>query len=252
MGRSKSYKIGDMLPVGDSGVIVEVVEYNSWNDVVIKFSNGFLTRTQMGHILRGNVKNLLAPSVAGVGFIGEGEYSATVGRKTTQEYELWSGMLRRVYDENLKKSFPTYIGVTCCEEWHNFQNFAGWFNGYGYSGEGWHLDKDLLHPKNKVYSPERCCVVPNEVNQFLLLNLSRKGSLPTGVAYRADRGTYKAMVSIGGKPKNLGTYRNPEDAFQAYVDGKRAAGKLLADKWEGLIERRVWERLLNFDVRAYL
>jgi len=252
MGRHKRYKAGDLIIVGNSDIVVEVMEYRSWEDVVVKFPSGYVTETQVGHILRGNVKDVFQPSVAGVGFIGDGKYSATDGRRGTVEYEYWSGMLRRVYDEKVVQKFPTYSEVSCCSEWHNFQNFAEWFHNHGYFDKGWHLDKDLIIPKNKTYSPEGCCIVPNEINQFLLLNVSRRGGLPTGVTYRSDRGTYRVIVSVGGKPKNLGTYRTTEEAFQVYVEGKREAARLLANKWEGLVDKRAIKRLLNFDVREYL
>jgi hypothetical protein len=53
-----------------------------------------------------------------------------------------------------------------CNEWHNFQNFAEWFckNYCDASMDKWQLDKDIIVPGNRVYSPETCCFVPNAVN----------------------------------------------------------------------------------------
>ena len=52
------------------------------------------------------------------------------------------------------------------EGWHNFQNFAKWYedNYYEIEEEQMHLDKDILVKGNKVYSPDTCVFVPETIN----------------------------------------------------------------------------------------
>ena len=63
---------------------------------------------------------------------------------------------------------------TVCEDWHNFQNYASWYNAN--SKENCHVDKDLLKFENKHYSPDTCMFVPVEVNNFFI-NSKNKHSL---------------------------------------------------------------------------
>jgi uncharacterized membrane protein len=42
-----------------------------------------------------------------------------------------------------------------------------------------------------------------------------------GVVFRKDRNKWTATVRVNGKPKRLGSFSTPEEAHQAYLDGKR-------------------------------
>lgn len=102
-------------------------------------------------------KDRLAPSVYGIGFMGEGRYKASINYKTTRQYETWKSMMRRCYSSVSLKARPTYRDCTVCDEWHNFQNFAKWFdNNYI---KGYELDKDIKVNGNKTYSPCTCMFV---------------------------------------------------------------------------------------------
>lgn len=74
--------------------------------------------------------------------------------------------MSRCYSITVQKRQPQYIGVTVCDEWHNFQNFAGWYYRRLMSIQ--HvaaLDKDILSGDVKVYSPETCKLVTHRDNQ---------------------------------------------------------------------------------------
>ena len=95
----------------------------------------------------------------GVGVTGQGEYSHLVRKingKHTKVYSVWHDMLGRCYNKKYQEKKPTYIGCTVCEEWHNFQNFAKWYeeNYYEVNNEEMALDKDILIKGNKIYSPQ--------------------------------------------------------------------------------------------------
>jgi hypothetical protein len=94
--------------------------------------------------------------------------------------------------------------------------------------EGRHLDKDILVPGNKVYSPDRCLFVPREVNN-LFSSSSTKDPLsavvcapkfPTGV-YKSDKGvSFYAKISKFGETVYLGSFASPERAYLAYRKAK--------------------------------
>ena len=80
-------------------------------------------------------------------------------------YDRWHGMLRRCYSAAWQSRHPAYIGCSVDKRWHSFVAFREWALSQP-QWEGLHLDKDLLVPGNKVYSPETCLFIPQSVNKF--------------------------------------------------------------------------------------
>ena len=64
-------------------------------------------------------------------------------------YQVWQHMLERCYNSKFKEKRPSYVGVTCCEEWLLFTNFDKWFKD-NYI-KGYQLDKDLLVKDNIIW-----------------------------------------------------------------------------------------------------
>ena len=145
------------------GYQIKIIKCKGSLSCDIEFEGGVIIEDLNYHqIKNGQVKNPYHKSVYGVGCIGIGKYVAHVKRKPTKSYDTWIGMLRRCYSEKSFIRRPTYKDVTVCEEWHNFQTFAKWYEE-NYI-EGFHLDKDLLSKGNKIYSPETCCFISLEDN----------------------------------------------------------------------------------------
>ena len=128
-------------------------------------------------------------------------------------------------------------------EWHNFQNFAQWHEE-NYI-EGFVLDKDILQKGNKIYSPENCCFVPNEINVLFTKRQNDRGDLPVGVIKSYNR--YIFQLSKNGK-RHRKSYETPEEAFQAYKQAKENYIKEIADKWRGKITEKVYEALYAYKV----
>ena len=148
---------GDVYESNNCGAF-EVVKYINCSNVVVQFiDTGFVCATQASHIRRGVVKDYLSPSVFGVGYVGKGKYKASNKGKDTKPYQVWTSMIERCYCSKSQEKHPTYIGVTVCPEWHDFQVFAEWFDE-NYI-KGYHLDKDIKLKGNKIYSPEACLFV---------------------------------------------------------------------------------------------
>jgi hypothetical protein len=112
---------------------------------------------------------------------------------------------------------PAYVGVTCCDEWLLFTNFAKWFKD-NYI-EGYHLDKDLLVKDNRIYAPDTCIFCPPEINLFLTLRDTCRGKLPLGVSMNNIR--FQATISGGDNTKKyLGLFDTKELAHQAWQKAK--------------------------------
>lgn len=128
-------------------------------------------------------------------------------------YRTWSDMLRRCYDSNYHAKHPTYIGCTVCEEWLTFSNFKAWMKTQDWEGKA--LDKDIITPNNKHYSPDTCVFVSRKINNLLVDRGNDRGEYPIGVYLKSNK--YYAQCSIGtGRQKHLGVHDNPEDASKAY------------------------------------
>ena len=127
-------------------------------------------------------------------------------------YVSWANMLKRCYSSN-KQSMTVYRDVTCCAEWLLFTNFAKWFKNNYVSG--YHLDKDLLIKGNRMYSPNTCIFLPQDINNFLILSNNSMGLLPIGVS--ATSGKYVAGMNSKGY---LGRFNTPEEAHKAWQKAK--------------------------------
>lgn len=142
---------------------LKILSYTNSSDVLIEFiKTKYKTNTYSSSILKGSVKDKTIPRFLGVGFVGDGKYTPHKNGHKTNSYTAWKGMLTRCYCKKTQKRQPTYIGCTVCDEWHNFQNFAKWFDVNYISGT--QLDKDIKVKGNKVYSPDTCSFVSREEN----------------------------------------------------------------------------------------
>lgn len=137
---------------------LKITNYVGKYEVYIEFiDTGFRRCTDSTAIRSGSVKDYMRPSVCGIGFLGIGEYKAQINRIKTKEYEVWGAMLKRCYSKITQEHSPSYVGVTVCDEWFDFQVFCQWFND-NYK-EGMHLDKDILSKGSRQYNPLNCSFV---------------------------------------------------------------------------------------------
>lgn len=122
-----------------------VVSYTGYESVTVEFCDGYTKEIQVSQLKTGKVRNPYFKSVYGIGFLGEGEHIASNKDGSAPVYRVWSQMLARCYSKSQQAKQPSYVGVTVCDEWHNFQNFAEWYENN--KVEGWVLDKDFDSPE---------------------------------------------------------------------------------------------------------
>lgn len=133
-------------------------------------------------------------------------------------YRRWRDMIKRCYSHKLQNSCPTYKGCSVCDDWLIFSNFKEWMIRQNW--EGMHLDKGVLSPGNKVYSPDTCRFITQGLNLLLVDNAASRGKYPLGVYLNKQCGKYQAAVSVDHESIYLGVYLTPELASEAYIKAK--------------------------------
>lgn len=214
-------KKGDIYKTNGCGN-VEVILVKNSKDVTVKFlDTGTVITNISGNIRKGAIKDPMKPSFYGVGYTGIGNHGGSLSRGKSIARVFWENMIRRCYSDLYQLTQPTYIGCSVDKDWHNFQNFAEWFEGnFNYDSEDQHLDKDLLKEGNKVYSRENCIFVPKWLNSFLLARGNSRGKYPVGVSEHKPSGMLTAYCTKDGKKVHLGYHSTPERAHDAWLKFK--------------------------------
>lgn len=145
-------------------------------------------------------------------------------------YSKWLGMLMRCHCPKLHLKRPTYVGCETTEEWLLFSNFERWMKTQDWVGK--ELDKDLLKAGNKLYSPDFCIFIPQELNSFTLDSRANRGEYPLGVYLDKESGRFKAQCNnpLIGRQENLGRFDTPEEAHLAWKKRKHELACIYADQ----------------------
>lgn len=184
--------------------------------------------------------------IYGCGFNSKGRYRAAKGGKNTLAYRTWNAMIQRCYCPKFHEKNTTYVDCVVIDHWLDYQNFAEWFYSHSYSEKGYQLDKDLLFPSNRVYSPETCCFVPQQLNSLLINCGSVRGALPQGVSFRNDTNKFRAQIARDGKNHAIGHFDTVNEAASAYKEAKERHVRNMALKWANRIEWDVFVALMNW------
>lgn len=240
---SKVNRTGEQM-INKYGTKVKIIEYISANNITVEFQDDYKYRTKTIYWAFKNnaVKNPYDKTACGVGYLGVGAYKPQTNDVRLPEYRLWKSVLNRCYGANNKK-YPCYRGVTMCDQWHNFQNFAKWYNEnyYEVEGEIMNLDKDILIKNNKVYSPDTCIFVPKRINILFVKNKQHRNGTYIGVI--KDRNKYVAGINIKekGSALTIGRYDTELEAFNAYKEYKERYIKQVADQYRNKIPKKLYE-----------
>lgn len=174
--------------------------------------------------------------------------------KTLKSYTAWANILLRCYSKAYHNREPSYIGCEICEEWKKYSVFKKWYDDN--AKEGFQLDKDLVSPNEKVYSPRTCSFVPTLINNII----SRCGKSDRGrgkycIGVYVDeqqqkKNKYFTSVTEYGRNKYVGSFMTKEEAFIAYKKEKERYIKEVAQNYynKGLITEKVYNALMNYEV----
>ncbi|HBT0444871.1 TPA: hypothetical protein MA058_003527 [Klebsiella pneumoniae] len=136
-------------------------------------------------------------------------------------YKIWCLMLARCYSKAYKKSYKYDYSPKVCEEWLIFSNFKTWMDTQDWIGK--QLDKDILVPGNKEYSPTSCVFVTQELNKFFNLHGNR-GRVGLFGAYPHCRGhRYVSQITIRGEKRILGHFDSELEAHLRWIEEKIVA-----------------------------
>ena len=241
----------------NQGSLMKIVEYNNTSDIVVEFQDKYKTRvnSQYCNFASGSIKNPYHPSVYGVGITGN-KYPRSKNCRNIKEFETWNNIILRCYSQIFKRNQPAYKDVTCCEEWLNYENFYEWLHNQSnfdkwYNGKRWAVDKDILHKGNKIYSPENCCLIPQNVNCLFLKREAERGIYPIGVSYRKDGFLASCHNPFTDKREEIGYYSTPEKAFYlGYKPYKEDIIKRVAEieYKAGNITEECYRAMMNYEV----
>ena len=143
-------------------------------------------------------------------------------------YTVWKNMLTRCYSKKFLESNQNYIGTSVCSEWLSATVFKKWMEQQDWHGKS--LDKDIIAPGSKLYSPETCAFVLQATNLFVIASDASRGEYPTGVSLCKPTGKYRAKCGnpFTGKQEHLGLFSTPEDAHEAWRRRKHELAQLVA------------------------
>ena len=248
----------NLVNYNKQGCMMKIVEYIDANNIIVEFQDEwkYKLHTAWKCFKNGESRNPYHPSIYEVGIIGSKYQITDINGKLLKEYDTWKGMLCRCYDKKSKERHPTYKDVTCCDEWllyenfyewlHEQENFDKWVNLYLSA-----LDKDILIKGNKIYSPETCFLVPENINSLFTKRQNHRGNCPIGVCYDKNKNKYGAQCNNhNGKIQHLGYYDTPEEAFQAYKVYKENLIKQIAQEEydKGNITKKCYDAMMNYEV----
>ena len=230
---------------------MRILNYKNVFDIDVEFEDGtIVTNKRYDHFKEGKIKNPYFRSINNIGYIGIGKYETRYNGIKTIQYQTWIDILKRCYNERVLEIQPTYKNKIVCTEWHNFQNFAKWYdeNYYEIDNENIAIDKDILIKHNKIYSPATCIFVPQSINNLFLRRENNRGEYPIGTYYNKKSQKIKAQISISKIIVDLGLFETKEEAFQAYKIEKEKYIKEIANIYRDKIPEKLYDALLNYKV----
>lgn len=143
-------------------------------------------------------------------------------------YARWKHLLDRVYGEKTLVEYPTFRNNSVCEEWLYLSKFKMWMETQRWEGVKIHLDKDILVPGNRLYSPDTCAFIPEYLNNLFHVKASGRGEFPLGVSLRTNpknfihtKPYFTQCTMKGASDKVASSYSgSPEEAHRKWQQFK--------------------------------
>ena len=227
------------------GTKMTIIKYKNNKDITVCFEDGYIAEhVTYKNFQNGTIFNPYCKNIYNIGYFGVGKYKSRINNIETKEYSYWYDMLKRCYDEKYQNKNISYKGCSVCEEWHNFQNFAKWFNEnyYEVDNERMELDKDILFKGNKVYSPNTCIFVPHRINSLFVKCTKKENNI--GIFFNKDTNKYVSKC----KKEIIGYYKERLDAFNAYKEFKENYIKEIANDYKDKIPKKLYDAMYNWTI----
>lgn len=122
---------------------------------------------------------------------------------------------------------------------------------YDDSKLGFALDKDLWEIGNKIYCPEHCFLIPQELNNMSIY--STVTNPKTGIELSRNGKRFMPHCSDGCNVRvRLPIVDSFEDAVNSYREFKHTVITTLLHRHEHNIEVRLFDKLINFKYEVYI
>lgn len=171
---------------------------------------------------------------------------------TPYSYRCWTHILERCINP-IGRWVRFYKDCKICDEWLDYGVFREWYDKQIGHDLKHSLDKDLLG-NGKLYSPETCCLLPQELNAMIVSKKNKSDGLPMGVSKRCNK--FISVANTGNSNKNgkahyLGAFNTPEEASAAFwkFKSKRIAETAQSYYDKGELDERAYKALINFKVK---
>ncbi len=223
--KDKSKYEGSIYSLKNKDSVI-ILEYKSSENVIVQFEDGNKKRTSINAINKKSLFNPYKKSVKNTGYFGEGYYKSKINNKSTKCYTEWSRMIGIFYnnDGSLRK------GVKVCDEWHNFQNYAKWFEE-NYT-EGLTITYNIL--KNcTLISEESTHIIPLKITQFFKMQHLNK---------KERYGKY----CVRFRNKHIGYFITPENAKEAYLNIKNKTYQSELEQFKDILKYNTYKTFKNF------
>lgn len=170
-------------------------------------------------------------------------YQSINGKNVPEpHYATWKALFQRCYGDNSKY----HTDCEVAEDWWLLSEFWRWMDTQEWKRDDrkFTLDKDLKIPGNRIYSPETCMFVPQQINTLFAIREAARGDLPLGVTLRKDTNKYLVHCHQDGKIVHGGYFNDPQAAHKVWQEMKLEEMKLQAIKnkdeiWLFAIERAI-------------
>lgn len=157
-----------------------------------------------------------------------------------KSYIKWKDMMQRCHDKEVHKKYkPEYADKCVCEEWQNYANFKLWYDEHHVFGNRIDLDKDILKPGNKEYSPETCVLIEHYINTIFERHAQDN-------IYENEDGKY----FVGSNRKKV--YETYDEVFEFACNKKKERIEKVAEKNLGRIPKCAYDAMLRYDVEALI
>jgi hypothetical protein len=168
-------------------------------------------------------------------FTNDAPYTTYLGKPPVvcPAFMRWRKIVERCRGAWSLRAKPRYEDCSVCPEWYSFMAFRGWLVAH----EGWEgleVDKDILYPGNRLYSPETCALVPQWLNKAFVPPKGSAFGMPPGVTEvrKITCTRYMARCTdTTGTRVFLGLFTNPEDAGAAVSRAHQAKLLRLAETY---------------------
>ena len=99
-----------------------------------------------------------------------------------------------------------------------------------------------------VYCPEKCCLVPNLINDIFTKKQNKRGKYCIGV-YKNGK-LFGTSLRVKNKPQYLGSYATEQEAFVVYKEAKEDYIKQIAKEEysKGNITKQCYNAMMNYSV----